>query len=354
VDYLSKNMDSLLNVIGKYAFILTFVLEVYLIFTNVSYVFLKGKYFVPLLPKSQKLKCYRGVAYLSRTLYLVVITIYNSAEFAWPIFETGWGKCVYLKLVPIIYLFISVLCRTVFLWTRSVVIKNVINLSHMWDAIIFLLNSCFCLGMFTWWLLQFDAGYYCYTKWGEVPTVTVIICTVSYVVFEVLSFLLYYMPLKNNDSYLDRSSIEYRKAFLTENQHLDDMETGQDWMEDDHRAVLPESYSDGIFTTRIQMSQNDLSLVTKFRKSVVRNLRAGVLTTIVGTFQYALYFLYLGDIIYDNVYIMDEKMNFQDEFVRMIVIILGLTQYACMMYTENHWQRAFIPFCCWQWKSWTY
>jgi len=330
----TTNMDNLLNVISEYVFYLTFVIEVYLIFTNVSYVFRKEKHLVPRSPNGQELKRYRSVAYLSRTLYLVFITMWTSAEFAQPIWETVCGNYVYFSLVPIIYLFISVLCRTVFLWTRAVLIKNVTNLSYMWDAIIFLLNSSLCLAMFTWWLMQFD--YDCQAKLDDVP---VIICAVSYVVYELLSFLLFYMPLKN---------------LLSENQQLDDIETVQDEMEDDHRAVLLDCHSDGSFTSGIQISHNYLSLVTKFRKTVKRNLLATVLTIIVGNLQYALCFLYLGDIINDNVYIMKEKMNFHDVFVRLIVIILGLVQYACMMLTESHWQRAFIPFCYWERKSWTY
>jgi len=164
----------------------------------------------------------------------------------------------------------------------------------MWDSIIFLLNSCFCLAMFTWWLMQFDSEYDseygCQTKFNHVP---IIICAVSYVVYELLSFLLFYMPLKKTGRFLDISSFEYGKPFLTENQQLDDIETGQDEMEDDHRAVLLECHSNGSFTSRIQMSQNSLRLVTKLRKTVKRNLVAGTLTLIVGPCQYALLFLYL-------------------------------------------------------------
>jgi len=344
-------MDNSLNAVCRYLFILTLVIEVYLIFTNVSYVILKKRYFVL---NDLKLKRYRDVAFLSRTLYLLCITMYSSVVFVfiWDnIIETfRWGNCVYFSLLPIAYLFISVLCRVVFSWTRSVLIKYSINLPYMWDTILLGFTSCFYFALFTWYLMQFhgDSDYDCHP---ESDDDVVIICAAWCGLYEILSFLLFYMPLKETDRFFRSSPDEYGKAFLTANQQLDDMETGQDETEDDHRSVL---HSDGSFTSSAQMSQNCLGLVTQFRKSVKRNLLAGVLIIVIAHFQCAVYIiLYHGDIISVDVIISGEKMNFQDVFVRLIIVIFGLMQYVFMMLTESNWQRAFIPFWCWQRKSWT-
>merc|ERR1719334_2094989 len=109
-------------------------------------------------------------------------------------------------------------------------------------------------------------------------------------------------------------------------------------MEDDHRAVLLECYSDGSFTQSVQISQNCLDCMTQFRKIVKMNLLAGVLTIIVGPCQCALYFLNLQHLFSYHVIISGEEMDFGDEFVRLSVIILGLMQYVCMMVTESHSQ----------------
>jgi len=352
-------MDDALNGVSRYLVILSFVIELYLIFTNVSYIILKKRYFVPLVQENDwKLKRYRDVAYISRTLYLVCITMFSSLDLDWHAWEnmihTSCSDCLDFSLIPIIYLYVSVLCRVVFSWTRSVLIKHAINLSYMWDTILLGFNLCFSFTVLTWYLVLFhwDSNDDC---WPESDHYVFIICGVLwYVAYEILSFLLFYIPLKEADRYFDSSADEYGKAFLTVNQQLDKMETGQDEVEDDHRAVLQECHSDGSFTSSPRMSQNSLSLVKEFRKTVKRNLLAGVLTIIIGNFQCAVYFLYLGDILSIDLMIFREKMDFEDVFVRLIVIILGLMQYVCMMLTESNWQRAFIPFCCWQRKSETY
>jgi len=350
-------MNYSLNAVSGYLFKLTFVIEIYLIFTNVSYVILNRKYCVPLLQQNDpKLNHYRRVAYLSRTLYLVCITMWNSVEFTtytWKnmIGSSSWDPCIYFILIPIIYLYISVLCRVVFSWARSVLVKYSINLSYMWDTIAFGFNSCFSLAIFIWYLIQFPRNF-CRDC---LPNRAVIICVVWCAVYELLSFLLFCLPLKEAYRVFDSSTDEYGGAFLTANQQLDDMETGQDEMKDDHRAVLVECYSDGSFTSSLQISQSCQGLVTLFRKSVERNLLVGVVTIIVGYLQCGLYFLYLGDYLPNfEVKINGEKMDFHDAFVRFIVIILGLLQYVCMMLNESNWHRAFIPFWCWRRKSWTY
>jgi len=349
-------MDYSLNAVSEYLFKLTFVIEIYLIFTNVSYVILNRKYCVPLLQQNDpKLNHYRRVAYLSRTLYLVCITMWNSVEFTPDIWKDMMGtSCqglnIYFSLIPIIYLYISVLCRAVFSWTRSVLTKYSINLSYIWDIIVFGFNMCFSLAFFIWYLIQFKRNSF-HDCLPVLEKDGVIICAVCYALWEILSFLLFYIPLKEAYRVFGSSTDEYGKAFLTANQQLDDMETGQDETEDDHRSVL---HSDGSFTSSAQMSQNCLGLVTQFRKSVKRNLLAGVLIIVIAHFQCAVYIiLYHGDIISVDVIISGEKMNFQDVFVRLIIVIFGLMQYVCMMLTESNWQRAFIPFWCWQRKSWT-
>merc|ERR1719233_2142175 len=96
------------------------------------------------------------------------------------------------------------------------------------------------------------------------------------------------------DRFFDKSPDEYGKPFLTANQQLDDMESGQDEMEDDHHAVLLESHSNESINSRPQISQNRLRLVKQFHKTVKRNLVAGVLTIITGSFQCAIYFIFFG------------------------------------------------------------
>jgi len=336
--------------------IFTLVVEVYLIFTNVSYVILKKRYFVPLLLKDdQKLRRYRVVSYFSRTLYLVCSAIYSSVELGRSLennIDTSFEqKAVGIYLVPVTYLFMSVLCRIVFAWIRSVLIKYSINMSYTWDSVLFGFNSCYILAIFTWYLTEFyrHGEHHCL-----IDDNIVIICAVIYVTYELLSFLLFYMPLRKVDRLFDRSPDGYGKAFLTTNQQLDDMESGQDEMEKDHHAVLLESQMDESITASPQISQNCLGLVKQFHISVKRNLRAGVLTIITGSFQCAIYFIYLGSAIRVDVVIFGKKTGFEDMFVRLIIIILGLLQYMCMMLTESNWQRAFIPFWCWQKRSWTF
>jgi len=345
-------MDYSLNTVSRYLPILILVIEVYFTFTNLSYVILMKKYFIPLLQKSdQKLERYRCVAYLSRTLYLVCLTMYSSFEFVLSITinSTGWNYCS--LAVALTYVFFSILCRVVFSWTRSVLIKYSVNLSYMWDTILLGFNSCFLLVILAWYLIEFSWDSY---KWEpDLDNNFVIICFVSYVVYELLSFLLFYMPLKDATRLFGSSTDEYGKAFLSTNQQLDDMETGQDEMEDDHIAVLLKYHSDGSYTSSLQVSQNCLDLVTQFRKNVRRNLLAGVLTIIIGTVQCALCILYLEVVFNVDAIIPKEKMYFQDEFVNLILMILGLMQYVCMMITESTWKRAFIPFWFWQRKSWS-
>merc|ERR1719245_2574919 len=336
----------------------TLVVEVYLIFTHVSYVILKTNYYVPnLLKDDQKLRRYRHVAYLSRTLYLFCITIWSSVEVCWHIWgdidTSNFGHCVLFYLVPFTYLFISVLCRLFFSWARSVLIKYPINLSHMWDSILLCFNLCFFLAMFIYFLNQFHGDldeYACQTK---LDSNIVICCAVSYVVYELLSFLLFYMPLKEAGRYFDSSPNEYANPFLTTNQQLDDIETGQDEMEDDQCAVLLECPSEGSIKSRAQITQNCLGLIQEFHKSVKRNFLAGVLIIIIGSFQSALYFICFGCVeSVDVVIIHGTNMGFRNTFLTLTIIILGLIRYVCMMLTESNWQRAFIPFCCWRSKSW--
>jgi len=285
---------------------------------------------------------------------LVCITMFSSLELDWHVWEnmihTSRSDCLDFSLIPIIYLYVSVLCRVVFSWTRSVLIKHSINMSYMWDTILLGFNLCFSFTVLIGYLILFHWDYDDDCQ-PELDKYVFITCGVLwYVAYEILSFLLFYIPLKEAERYFGSSPDEYGKAFLTANQQLDNMEIGQDEVEDDHRAVLQEYHSDGSFTSSPQMSQNCLGLVNKFRKTVKRNLRAGVLTVIIGNFQCAVYFLYLKDILSIDVVISGERMDFEDVFVRLIVIILGLMQYGCMMLTESNWQRAFIPFCCWQRK----
>merc|ERR550534_621261 len=107
--------------------ILTFIIEIYLVFTNIIHVTYKLRYSLPPSLKSDnRANCYRQLAEYSRTAFIILLTIYNGLEIFW---GGIWGTvksdelCKLLFDVPIIYFYCGMACRILFVYARLILFK---------------------------------------------------------------------------------------------------------------------------------------------------------------------------------------------------------------------------------------
>jgi len=338
--YVENDADIIL---ALYALIV--VIEIYLLFTNISYAILKEKHFVPSFLKNREIlkryRCTARLGHFSRTGYLVCVITYTGYYellyrcYSW--FDTS-DPCFLVWLVPFTYLCVNLLCRLWFSWANSLWIKYCINLSSEWDSnLILFYTSLICVLFMSDLWVSYDAldgdctNYYHNT--------VVLIIFMCWTMWELLSFLIFFLPLQRTTGVFSWSPSTYRASLLTTNQQLDEVENGQVEIVD----------SIGNTTPNHAVSQNSFVLVAKFQKYVRRNLFAGVLIMLMGILQCLLYLFVLG--FTSNSVITQCRKDFRN--VRLPIIILGITQYACMMLSESNWDRAFVPFCCWDRKSWT-
>jgi len=334
---------------------LILVFEIYLIFTNLSYAIFKDKYFVPRFVKDKKIlkryRCVTRVGNCSRSGYLAFVTIYT-------IFEVGWkndwlsnenfsSHCSFLYLVPFLYLCVTLLCRLWFSWAKSVWIKYCINLSIMQDSnLCSFYSSTICvLFIFDPWMTYRGLDSDCTNSWHNA---NLMIIFVSWCIYELLSFGNLFVPLHRTTGFFNQFPDEYATGLLTTNQQLDEVETLQNEIEDDQRSLL-ECNSVGSITPNNPVSLNSSELIVKFQKHVRRNLIAGVLIMLTGILKCAVYLIVLGYWPNEDL-TKSSRKDFHN--VSFPIIILGIIQYACMMFTDSNWDRAFVPFCCYDRKSW--
>jgi len=339
--------------ITYYLMISTLIIEVYLVFTNVCYSIQKIKYFVPpVLKNDHRAKRYHCLADTSKTVFLVWLTIYNFVMVGWPNYgETAADPCEFFYRVPHWFFYISLNCRITFAWARSILIKYCLNMPCMLEKAALGIELSILLVWFIWNQATFyeDSDNICISNIGKEG---IIFFAAIYVICEITSFMFYYIPLRDTDKLFGKSLDGWANLLTTTEQQLDEMEDGQDELEDD-RVLVVDSPNMGTRTPGNPISQNSLGLISKFHKTVRRNFFAGVCIIIAGTLQCALLVVFDGsESISDYVHLSKTSWYFGPGFGRLTFVTLSLILYVCMMLTENNWGRAFIPIFFWQKKAW--
>jgi len=334
-----------------YVTLFTLIIEIYLIFTNVTYVFFKLRYFLPpRLKYSYRAKSYRRIAEFSRTGAILLVTMYTAIEFFWATSNKIKSKeiCRSFFRVPAIYFYFLLNCRVLFAYARFVMFKYSLSRPYKKETVgvfVMLLIMFVCL---TCYQETLDYEFYeveeiCLIK---TDTLWIEIFVPIWVIFEAASFALCYIPLKEADGLLGES-LDGWANLLTTNQELDDMN-------DKNRPKNSSSRLDRTKST-CAISNNSLEMIQKFHKTVRRHFWAGVIIMFAGNVQYLQFLIFNG---------MDSTSKFlgitdstriwywQSGVGVLLCRSLSIILYIGMMLSENNSQRAFIPYFFWKRKSW--
>jgi len=336
-----------------YITIFTLIIEIYLIFTNVSYVFFKLRYFLPpRLKYSYRAKIYRRIAEFSRTGAILLVTMYTAIEFFWASSNKIKSKeiCRSISRVPAMYFYFLLNCRVLFAYARFVMFKYSLSWPYKKEtagvfAMLLIMFVCITWYQETLYCEFYEVEEICLIKTN---TLWIEIFVPIWVIYEAASFALYYTPLKETDGLLRVNLDGCANLLTTKNQQLDDI------MNDENRSKNESLRLDRIRST-CAISNSTLEMIQKFHKSVRRHFWAGVIIMFAGTVQYLQFLIFNGtDSTSKFLGIPDStRMWYWQSGVGVLVCrSLGIILYISMMLSENNSQRAFIPYFVWKRESW--
>jgi len=335
-----------------YFAIFMLIIEIYLIFTNVTYVFFKLRYFLPpRLKYSWRAKSYRRIAEFSRTGAIFLLTIYTAIEFFWASTNTINSKetCRSISRVPAIYFYFLLNCRVLFAYARFVMFKYSLNYHYKKETVGVFVMLLIMFVSLIWYQETFDCEFHEVKESCLIKTniLWIEIFVPFWVIYEAASFVLYYTPLKETDGLFGANLDGWENLLTTKNQQLDDM--------NDENSRENESLRLDSVRTTCAISNNSLELIQKFHKSVRRHFWAGVTIMFTGTVQYLLFIMLNGtDSTSKFLGIPDSTRvwYWQSGVGSLVCWSLGLILYIGMMFSENNSQRAFIPYFFWKRESW--
>jgi len=335
-----------------YVTIFTFIFEIYLLFTNVTYVFFKLRYFVPpLLKGSYRARSYRRIVEFSRTGVILLLTMYAAIQVFWATSNKIKSKEICRKIfrLPAIYFYLLLSCRVLFAYARFVMFKYSLNWSSKWDTVGVFVMLLIMFVTIVWYQVTLDYEFdeveeICFIKNN---TLWVDFFVPLWVIYEAASFALYYTPLKETDGLFGTSLDGWANLLTTKGQQLDDMNYASSLI--DEIPTLARARS-----TR-EISKNASEMIEKFHKSVKRHFWAGVAIMFTGTGQLLQFIIFDGSVStswFLGVPKSTRVWYFQSGLAALVWRSLGLILYVSMMLSERNSQRAFIPFLFWKRESW--
>lgn len=339
--------------------------EVYLVFTSVSYVVFKLRYHLPPLLKFDfQARRYRCLAEFSRSGFLVVVTAYTALKVCWTgIFEQNTSRwpCNLFFRIPTLYFYVCMNCRVVFAYARLGLFKSCCNKPFVNEKIGFVATLLIMFVATTWnqALLKYDiVNGVCLNL---IHTGVIVTCTFAFVTFEVVSFILFYRPLRETDN-ISVSSVERCSTFLTTGTR----QAGDSLSE----SKLPSASSESVFlgmsisssphpsfeNTAIthKISMNSIEMIKSFHRSVKRNFYAGLATIIIALLQAAFGIFFDGSESAAEFGLSSATRTWfwGSGFGQVVDKGLSVALYMSMMLSESNWKRAFVPFTFWQEESW--
>jgi len=183
-------------------------------------------------------------------------------------------------------------------------------------------------------------------------------CTLAFIMYEVISFILYYRPLKEA-ARLTEASLDRCSTFLTTADQPWDTDS-EDSLSANELFVNSISISTSTRSSfeltgkTHKISLNSHELIRRFHRSVQRNFYAGLATISIAFLQGALSVLFDGTDSLEEIGLLvnTRAWYWRSGLGQVVDKGLSVALYISMMVSESNCQRAFIPFICWDGKSW--
>lgn len=341
-------------------------LEIYLVISNVIYVAFKLHYHLPpLLKYDVKARHYRCLAELSRSAFLIVVTVYTALKVCYTgIFgenTSRWPCNLYFR-IPSLYFYVCMNCRIVFAYGRLGLFKSCCNKPFVKEKICFIVTIVIMFAANMWIQAQLEFEIVDNICFNLVNDGLIVICSIPFVTFEVASFILYYRPLRETAS-ISVGSLERCSTFLT-TQRAECCNVQRETTDSSElRKSICGSMSISSFTQPSnrypaksqKVSTNSKDMVERFHKSVRRNFCAGLATVFIALFHSTmLVLLYITESA-DEFGMSDSRTWFwASGFGQVVDKVLYLSLYVTMMLSESNWKRAFVPFLLCKDDSWNF
>jgi len=260
--------------------------------------------------------------------------------------------CELSSRLAILYFELVLICRVMFAYARFVMFQYSLNQPYK-KATAYVSAMIFIIVVVIIWS-HVTLDYYldvqnhiCLIRFKYYPIWTKVTFLI-WIIWDAVSFRLYYKPLKETDG-LSAESLDGWEYLLSTT-------IAQQYELDDGDWHLSESPTLDRRKSSCQISKNATDLISKFHSSVRRNFWAGVKIILAGSLQFLLFLLFNGtDLNFLGIIRIPttaKNWYFRSGLGGSICRILGLTQYICMILSEDNWRRAFIPFIFWNRKSW--
>lgn len=343
--------------IMRYIIPFTFIVELYLLITNVTYAFLKLRYFLPpLIKDDDTAKRYRRLSEFSVTGVLVITIIMDALNIFW---IGDWNTSTTDKVcrssfrLPYVYFYLFLNCRATFAYARLVMFNYCLEKAYTYTKASFITLQLVMLSSIVW--VQWTIKHKVVDKFCQSILSNSVMITIFFVIvlYEVTAFALYYIPLKKTDGLFGRDlhNDGWVKLLTTRDQELD--------VSDEEKvsslSIVSESSSTNRTRSTCQVTLNSKSLIQDFHKNVQRNFWAGVLTIFATLVQSVLFVLFYGsDSVSESVGIPSSEKHWylQSGLGAFVGQVLNIILYTSMVLSDKNWQRAFIPFFFWKSKSW--
>lgn len=337
-----------------------FVVEIYLISTNVPYVMFKLRYYLPpLLKYNRTAKRFRYLAEVSRTCYLFFVTGWTAKTvFYGNIFQedTAHWPCSSFFRLPILYYYFVLNFRVLFAFSRLLLFKLCVDKPYWNETVGFIVTLSLMLFVFILMQIMLKRKVeeqFCFSVLSTRLTIIVFLMLFTY---ELMSFFLYYKPLQDADGISTKHLSMGSELFSCRDKEAGGGNFEKDLSHSKSFKSLSVSSSSSLTTTlTFELSSSNVGLVKRFHKIVRRNFWAGITTIFAGTFAYTVFILFhCTKSLSASLHISSETrvMYFQSGVGEVVDKTLALIMYITMILTENNWRRALIPFCFWQKEVW--
>jgi len=124
---------------------------------------------------------------------------------------------------------------------------------------------------------------------------------------------------------------------------------------DDGTGIRCESRTLERTRSSCQISDGTAQFLYKFKLSVIRQFWASVFIMLSATAQFLFFFLFNANNGVKNAFRIPASAvtwYFKSSAGELVCETLGLLFYISMIFSENNWRRAFVPFLFWNRKSW--
>jgi len=344
-----------------YASIFIFSIEIYLLLTNVTYVFFKLRYFQPPLLKYRYARSYRRLAEFSRTGAILLLLMYSAMEVCWASSSKINTEeiCGSIFRVPSIYFYFLLNCRIFFAYARFAMFKITYKEEHKKETagvylIVFVVLIAIIWNQLTLRYEFDEMEKVCFIKTNNL---WIEIFVPIWIVYEAISFALYYTPLKAMDGLSAERLGGWAKLLTTKNQELDDFQEGE-W-HGNGPPVINDQSSTRASLSRVRstcaISNSSLELIREFHKVVRRHFWAGLAIAFTGTMQLIQFIVFDGTVSTSKFLGVPRNVRiwyFQSGIAQIACRGLGLILYISLMLSEDNSQRAFIPYIFWKNEPW--